>query len=104
MKIPTRPNTDTKQTSQEKLDERESWHKLVVKVILWADDANNSLVETLDDEGSSPSNKLTHSEWNTYCKRMIKININQEKAKVLSDLNFTLEQIKSHSGFDESKK
>lgn len=96
MKLPTRPNSDTGQTSQEKLEEREAWYKLVVKVILWGEESanvNRNLAET--------ANRITLPEWKKYCQRMVTTNATYSKEKVLLDLDLTLQRIKVNGGLIE---
>lgn len=85
-----------KRISQQKLDERESWHKLVVKVIIW----NEGSVQT-NIRQNTIVNKITQSEWSKYRRQIIKMNINQDREKVLSDLKYTLQKIKMNGGFEE---
>ena len=80
-----------KQTPQERQEESEIWHKLVVKIVIWKEGSAQNLLNT--------TTKLALSEWKTYYERIIKININQNKEKVLSDLEYTLQKIKLHGGF-----
>ncbi len=85
-----------KRISQQKLDERESWHKLVVKVIIW----NEGSVLT-NTRQNATVNKITLSEWSKYRRQIIKMNINQDREKVLSDLKYTLQKIKLNGGLEE---
>ena len=71
--------------SQQKQEERETWHKLVVKVICWKD----GLVK----------DKITPREWTTYCQSMIKTNVSQGKQKVTENLKELQRIIKDHNGF-----
>ncbi len=59
---------------QDKVIERELWHKLVVKVIRWKE--NN-----LDDEIVRATEKITKTEWKNYCARMIETNATNGKEK-----------------------
>lgn len=94
MKLPTRPNSGNGLTSQEKTEERETWLRLVVKVILWEDapDSRNS---------TESEYRITRSEWSKYCKRIIKTNLTDRKEKVLAGLEDTLKKIKLHGGLEE---
>ena len=71
--------------SQQKFEERETWHKLVVKVICWKDGL-------LQD-------KITPGEWATYCQCMIKTNVSVGKQKVMENLKALQHIIKDHNGF-----
>lgn len=96
MKIPIRTNhSNSRLANLDKLNERETWHKLVVKVILWKD----GIIEG----GTYKSrDKITLKEWDTYCKRMIKTNTTYGRQKVLSNLNEIKVIIKKHGGFEEA--
>ncbi len=71
--------------SQQKQEERETWHKLVVKVICWKDGL-------LQD-------KITPKEWTTYCQSMIKTNVSVGKQKVMENLKQLQQIIKDRNGF-----
>lgn len=114
MQLPVRTNSHTKLDPQQKLEERESWHKLVVKIIVWNEgSADKNLPETVEmldpsvkKRSSSPkkkafSNKITQSEWNTYRQQMIKTNTTYNKERVLADLKSTFQKIKLNGGFEE---
>ena len=79
-------NPNIRPEYQEKLNERELWHKLVVKVINWKD------AESLMD-------KITIKEWSTYCEKMIIINVTKGKQFALDSLEETRKTIMSHGGF-----
>ncbi len=70
---------------QQKSEEREAWHKLVVKII--------RLKEGLIED------KLTPKEWKAYCEFMVKTNISYSKEKILHGLKETRELIKANFGF-----
>ncbi|MBI2595701.1 hypothetical protein HYW46_03125 [Candidatus Daviesbacteria bacterium] len=90
MKLPIRAkHQNIRKAYQDKIDERESWHKLVVKIINWKDSV------------SRETSKITPKEWITYCHRMIKTNISYGKQKTQKNLNNTKELIKSHDGFEQ---
>ncbi|KKQ65664.1 MAG: hypothetical protein US86_C0009G0032 [Candidatus Daviesbacteria bacterium GW2011_GWA2_38_24] len=55
------------QSNQEKLEERELWYKLVVKIIRWKDQALCLGITRATD-------KITTEEWNTYHQGIVKIN------------------------------
>lgn len=96
MKIPTRSNhPNTRLAYQEKFNEREAWHKLVVKIICWKDGL-------LEGGTVKFTDKITLKEWNTYFKRMIKTNTTYHKERVLNNLKETREMIKKHGGFEKA--
>lgn len=79
-------------------DEREIWHKLVVKVIRWRDGlvASGSL---------SATDKITHKEWLTYSRKLVQTNLTNGKQKVLDTLKETKQKIIDNGGFaDDVKK
>ncbi|OGE23489.1 hypothetical protein A2688_01600 [Candidatus Daviesbacteria bacterium RIFCSPHIGHO2_01_FULL_38_8] len=82
------------QSNQEKLEERELWYKLVVKIIRWKDQALCLGITRATD-------KITTEEWNTYHQGIVKINTTKTQEKVLSDLRKTEELIKKNNGFKE---
>lgn len=94
MKIPTKPHiNNTRLAYLEKFNEREAWHKLVVKIISWK--------EGLLEGGSVKiTDKVTSKEWNTYTKHLIKTNTSYTKQKVLSNLKETEDLIKQNGGFE----
>ena len=94
MKIPTHPNSNIRLASLKKLEERESWHKLVVKIILWKQ-------STFGGDLVKSASKLTLSEWNKYRRGILKINTTQGRQKILSDLKDTLQKIRQNGGFVE---
>lgn len=76
----------------EKLQEREFWHKIVVKILCWRDGlSSGGIIKSTD--------KITPKEWKTYCERMIKINISQGEVKVKEDLKKIRKIIKNFGGF-----
>lgn len=81
-------NSRIKQAYLDKLEERESWHKLVVKIISWKD---GSLREI---------SKITSKEWVTYYHRVLKTNIVLGRQKTRRNLNETKEIIKNNDGFE----
>lgn len=96
MKVPTRPNhPDIKLAYQEKLDERESWHKLVIKIISWREGV-------LEGATFRAKDKITYKEWVTYYQRTLKTNITHSRERVLADLRHTKSMIKEHGGFEDS--
>lgn len=93
MKVPVRSNYHTREAYQEKFEEREAWHKLVVKVIIWKD----GLSET---ETRKLINKISLKEWRVYCQHMVKTNVTYGREKVLANLKETWQIIKKHGGFE----
>ncbi len=90
MNIPIRShNPNIKQEQQEKLEAREFWHKLVVKIINWKDAETDSLM-----------NKITFKEWHMYCQRMTVIDVTKGRQNALDKLEETRKTIKSHGGFE----
>jgi hypothetical protein len=79
----------SKEVLMEKLAERESWHKLVVKVLTWQ-----------GEQEIRSKNKLTLVEWTTYHERMVKTNVTGKSEKVLSDLKATQDKIRQNGGFE----
>jgi hypothetical protein len=91
LKIPVNTrHTNSRFANQEKADQREIWHKLVVKIINWKDGG-----------GMKTANKITPKEWNTYYKRMLKTNTSYAKQRVLSELQETKEKILKNGGFED---
>ena len=87
MKVSTRSNNHNNNLAyQEKFQEREAWHKLVVKMICWQD---GHLVD-----------KITSKEWKTYCEHTVKTNVSHRKDRVLDSLKETKEIITDHGGFE----
>ncbi len=97
MPIRATNHTNNKAANQDKLEEREAWYKLVVKIINWKDGQNqgNSL---------NANNKITAKEWDMYYKRMLKTNITYSKQRVLTTLEETRDKIQTHGGFESDKK
>lgn len=92
MKTQIKSNPNIRLAYQEKFEERESWHKLVVKVIIWKD-------KTRVDRNSRVD-KITSKEWKMYCKKTIKNNTVLGKQKVLAGLKQTRQLIKENNGFE----
>lgn len=94
MKIPVRTyHSNNRVLNQEKLEARESWHKLVVKIISWKDGISNKTFKLND--------KISPKEWEIYCERKMEINLIQGKDKVLKMLEDTKKIIKIHRGFSK---
>ncbi len=95
MKIPIKSNNShTRLVDQKKLDEREAWHKLVVKVIRWRDGLSEGGVLTTAD-------KISAKEWGIYSRHTLKTNITYSRLRVLTNLREIREVIKQHGGFEE---
>jgi hypothetical protein len=87
------------QAAKQKLEDRESWHKLSVKIIVW-NGINVDINAPQKGSGSYPD-KITRSEWNKYRAQIIKTNLTSSKQKVLEDLKFLMEKIKANGGFED---
>lgn len=77
---------------QEKLDAKENWYKLVVKIIVWKDAARKN-------DSSRLAEKITAKEWDAYSKGLLKTNVSYDKQRVLTQLKEVKEIIKSQGGF-----
>jgi hypothetical protein len=87
------PNSSaSKKSADEKAELRESWHKIVVKILCWKDGLTQQNVITLTD-------KITPSEWKDYCERMMQISLEAGKEKTTEKLNSLKELIQKHGGF-----
>lgn len=94
MKIPTNIRAaNIKQAAQEKLEEREIWHKLVVKVIIWREGSSK-------DGKLREAEKITSKEWEIYCKRMISMSVTYGKEKAALILKETCQAIQKNGGFE----
>ncbi len=91
MTIPRHRNI---QIHSEAFNEREIWHKLVVKVILWKTQVAKNEILTFTD-------KITLSEWKIYKRKMVKINETGGKIKILATLKDTWQKIQNNNGFVE---
>ncbi|MBI3485695.1 hypothetical protein HY025_01995 [Candidatus Daviesbacteria bacterium] len=80
--------------NQEKFEERETWHKLVVKVILWKGESSIDSPRKLVD-------KITTKEWRTYCRRTVKINIVLGRKIVSANLKELWKVISKNKGFED---
>lgn len=91
MNIPVRSKKqlDVRKAYQDKHAARESWHKLVVKILNWK---GGSLKE---------STKITSREWVTYCQGVLKTNITAGRQKTHQSLNEIKELIRNHGGFSD---
>jgi hypothetical protein len=96
--VPTKQNhSNTSAASLDKLQERETWYKLVVKIINWKDGFLGENVKRAHD-------KVTAKEWSLYSKGMTSSNTTYSKEKVSALLNETKAKIKEHGGFEEEVK
>jgi len=77
---------------QKKIQEREDWHKLVVKVIVWKEGTVGKGVVQL-------VNKITPKEWKLYRKKLTSANAANAKDKTHIRLKETWDRIKEHGGF-----
>lgn len=68
--------------------EREAWHKLVVKIIIWKDGVQKV------------SDKITPKEWSRYCQGILKANISVGKEKIKNSLKETQNIIRNNGGFE----
>lgn len=82
----TTKNTHNSKASTEKQEEREFWHKIVVKILRWK-------------ESTTHPEKITLKEWNFYHKSTLKINESFPRAETLKKLNAVKEQILKNGGF-----
>lgn len=92
MAITSRRNNLNK-AELEKIEEREYWHKLVIKIILWKETRINSTSNLME--------KVTPKEWKTYCQKTLKTNITYGKIKVSENLKQTWQAISQNGGFDK---
>ncbi len=77
---------------QKKLQEKEDWHKLVVKVIVWKDGpVGSGFVQFMD--------KITPKEWKDYRKRLTRVNAGKGKEKIQALLKEKWERINENGGF-----
>lgn len=87
------PNaSNSKKSADEKAELRESWHKIVVKILCWKDGINQQNIVSKTD-------KITASEWEGYCERMMQISLEAGKDKTTEKLQKTKELIQKHGGF-----
>lgn len=94
MKIPIRlGRSNIRLAYQERFNEREIWHKLVVKVISWKEGLLEGGIVKFKD-------KISAKEWGTYSRRTVERNTTWDKQKVLSLLKETRNMIKKHGGFE----
>ena len=80
--------------SQDQADQREIWHKLVVKIISWKDGLLEGGIIKITD-------KISSKEWNVYFKRILKMNTSYSKERVLLSLKETKDLITKNGGFEE---
>ena len=94
MKISPRPNHhNIRVVNQEKLDEREAWHKIVVKILSWKDGLTEGSAVKFKD-------KITSIEWNIYWQSSIRINVIHGKEKTEKKLEEIRRMIQKHGGFE----
>jgi len=92
--MPARSNGPIKTPQQqEKLDAKENWHKLVVKILIWKD--GSSINNNAHEKG-----RITDGEWKTYSKTIISTNTTLSKEKVAARLKELRETIQKNGGFE----
>lgn len=72
---------------------RDSWQKIALKIISWK-------ANTFKFTGSSKPDKITKSEWLTYCKEFLKINESLSEKQAKDKLKTVKTQIDSVGGFE----
>lgn len=82
----TKSSGSNRVVNLEKQKARESWHKLVVKILSWKD-------------GSNSVEKITSKEWKTYCQHTLEKNVTYGKQRTQDELKKTKEIIESYDGF-----
>jgi hypothetical protein len=80
--------------NQEKVEERENWHKLVVRIIRWKDG-------NFENVNSGIPAKITPKEWQMYQKKSIQMNVTHSKDRVAATIKETWDNIKKNGGFLE---
>jgi hypothetical protein len=94
LKVPKPNHRNLNQAYLEKQEERENWHKIVVKILSWKGGKTNSGSSILKD-------KISLKEWNTYYQGMIKISVVSGKENTVKKLEEIKKLIKSHGGFQD---
>lgn len=84
--------SDKEIAHEKNLEEREVWHKLIVKVITWKDGTVGKGVVAF-------SEKITPKEWRHYKKRLTAASPAKDTARIEARLKETLEKIKKNGGF-----
>jgi len=84
--------SDKELAHEKNLEEREIWHKLVVKVITWKDGTVGKGVVAF-------SEKVTPKEWKIYKKRLTAASPIKDIARIEARLKETLEKIRKNGGF-----
>lgn len=84
--------SDKEIAHEKNLEEREVWHKLIVKVITWKDGTVGKGVVAF-------SEKITPKEWRHYKKRLTAASPVKDVARIEARLKETLEKIKKNGGF-----
>lgn len=74
-------------------EEKELWHRIVVKIIRW-----KTVFKKGDDVVDYPE-KITMKEWKTYCRRKIRINTSFDKVSMLNTLKEIQRAITTNGGF-----
>lgn len=75
-----------------RMDENESWFKIVVKVIRWKDGSNQN-------NNFSVAEKISQEEWKRYCKTKLEKNLSFDKKKITQELEDTRQKINAMHGF-----
>lgn len=93
MNTPTSKSQDlAKLALKKKQQEADAWYKIVVKVIQWQD------IKTMEQR--LPVKKISLTEWQQYCDKMLSISVTWGKSKTLEKLKDTENLIKKHRGFE----
>lgn len=87
------PKKSDKELAHEKnLEEKEIWHKLIVKIITWKDG-------TVGKGVVAKSDKITHNEWRLYRKRLTLVSPPKDVARFEARLKETQQKIRENGGF-----
>lgn len=85
-------SANSKKPADEKAELRESWHKIVVKILCWKDGLTQQ-------NSITSSDKITQNEWQGYCEKMMSISLEAGKDKTAEKLKSIKELIQKHGGF-----
>lgn len=89
----TKSRNSNKTAILEKQQERETWYKLVVKIISWKSGL-------LEGGTVKQVNKISAREWRTYCEHSLRINVTYGKSKTQEDLKELKKIIHDFGGFE----
>lgn len=78
---------------KKRFDEREVWHKIVVKILRWKEDQ-------AEKNESLPLGKITTKEWTTYSKSIYKTNVMNGKSEITKRLKDIKNLITKNGGFE----